>query len=67
MLFSGLSSVSLKQPLGNDGQSILQKLSALDRALRRVREKIQTCQNDIRTGSLNPQRKSRTGGLCRQY
>jgi hypothetical protein len=43
--------------LGNDSQSILQKLSALDRALRRVREKLQVCQNDIRTGSLNPQRK----------
>ncbi|CAM0139155.1 unnamed protein product [Umbelopsis sp. WA50703] len=51
-----LPPTTLKQPLGNDSQSILQKLSALDRALRRVREKLQVCQNDIRTGSLNPQR-----------
>ncbi|GAB5592061.1 hypothetical protein Unana1_06961 [Umbelopsis nana] len=51
-----VSSVPSKQPLGTDSQLLLQKLTALDRDMRRVRDKMHICQNEIRAGSLNPQR-----------
>lgn len=55
--YTSVSSLQSKELLGMDSQLLLHKLSSLDRDMRRVRDKMQICQNEIRAGSLNPHSK----------